>query len=50
MMTQTGVTGEKKNIAFIKFTFPPLTPETPLVVTLLSRSQIRVVKAYKLNP
>jgi hypothetical protein len=50
MMTQTGVTGDKKNVAFVKFTFPPLTPETPLVVTLLSKSQIRVVRAYKLNP
>ena len=50
MNVQTGVTGPAKNIALVRFSFPPLRPETPLVVTLLSKSQIRVIKAYKLNP
>lgn len=35
------------NVAEISFNFPSLTPESPLVVTLLSRAQIKVVKAYK---
>ena len=38
------------NIAEIRFSFPPLTPESPLVVTIQSKSKIQVIKAYKLNP
>jgi hypothetical protein len=37
-------------IAELKFSFPPLTPENSLVVTLFSKKQIRVVKAYKMHP
>jgi hypothetical protein len=40
----------KNNIAIIKFSFPPITPESPMVVTLLSKTQIKVVKVYKINP
>jgi len=38
------------NIATLRFNYPSLTPESSLVITLLSKSRIRVVKAYKLNP
>jgi hypothetical protein len=43
-------TSINNNIATLRINYPPLTPESPLVVTLLSKSQIRVVKAYKLTP
>ena len=45
----TGISGEKKNIAFVKFAFPPLTPETPLVVTLLSKEDIRVTEVQQIH-
>jgi hypothetical protein len=38
-----------KNIASLKIGFPPLTPESSLIVTLYSKNQIRVIKAYKAN-
>jgi hypothetical protein len=50
MNVQTGRAGPANNIAVVRFSFPPLRPETPLVITLLSKAQIRVTKAYKLNP
>jgi hypothetical protein len=50
MMVRKGITGDKMNVAIVGFSLPALIPETPLVVTLLSKSQIRVVKAYKPNP
>jgi hypothetical protein len=49
MNVQKGVAGPAKNTAIVRFSFPPLRPETPLVVTLLSKNQIRIVRAYKLN-
>lgn len=50
MNVYTGIKEANKNVAMIRFSFPPLTPESPMVVTLLSKTKIRVVKAYKLNP
>lgn len=51
MSVQKGIGGgANRNVAIIKFGFPPLTPESPMVVTLFSKTQIKVVKAYKLNP
>jgi hypothetical protein len=50
MNIMTGVARDNKNIAIVRFSFPSLTPESPLVVTLLSKTQIKVIKAYKLNP
>lgn len=38
-----GFGGPKHNVAFLRFTFPPLTPESPLVVTLFSKKDIRVL-------
>lgn len=49
MNVQTGIAGEKKNIGFVKFSFPPLAPETPLVVTLLSKEDIRVTKVDQIH-
>lgn len=37
------------NVAQLSFGSPPLTPESPLVITLLSKKQISVIKAYKLK-
>lgn len=34
-----------KNVASLKIGFPPLTPESPLIITLYSKNQIRVIKA-----
>jgi hypothetical protein len=45
----TGISGEKKNIPFVKFAFPPLVPETPLVVTLLSKEDIRVTEVQQIH-
>jgi hypothetical protein len=45
----TGISGEKKNIAFVKFAFPSLAPETPLVVTLLSKEDIRVTEVQQVH-
>ena len=45
-MKETGVKG---NIAYFKLGYPPLRPETPLVVTLLSKENIRVVEIRQLN-
>ena len=50
MSMMTDIVGPQKNIALLRFGFPPLTPESSLIVTLLSKTQIRVVKASKLNP
>jgi hypothetical protein len=50
MSKQTGVMGQNNNIAIVKFGLPALRPETPMVVTLLSKSQIRVTKILKLAP
>jgi hypothetical protein len=50
MNVQTGIADSNKNVAIIRFSFPPLTPENPMVVTLLSKTQVKVVKASKLNP
>jgi len=49
MNVQTGIAGEKKNIGFVKFSFPPLTPETPMVVTLLSKGDIRVTEVQQMH-
>ena len=50
MNVQTGIAGANKNVAVVRFSFPSLTPESPMVVTLLSKTQVKVVKASKLNP
>jgi hypothetical protein len=47
---QAGPADQNKNIAIVRFSFPPLKPETPMVVTVLSKSQIRVIRGFKLNP
>jgi hypothetical protein len=49
MSKRIGIGGPNNNTATVAFAFPPLRPETPLVITLLSKAQIRVVKAYKLH-
>lgn len=36
------------NVAIVHFTFPPLKPETPLVVTILSKDDIRVKAIEKM--
>lgn len=41
-MTSSGVVENNPNQFFLKFSSPPLTPQTPLVVKLLSKSAIRV--------
>lgn len=46
---QTGIAGEKKNIGYVRFSFPPLQPETPLVVTLLSKGDIRVTEVQQMH-
>jgi hypothetical protein len=43
----TGISGDKKNVGLVKFSFPALTPETPLVVTLLSKTDVRVVEVQQ---
>lgn len=40
---------QNKNVGIVHFTFPPLKPETPLVVTLLSKQDIRVKSISKLQ-
>lgn len=47
MSVMKGISG---NVAELRFSYPPLTPESALVITVYSKSQIRVVKAYKLHP
>jgi hypothetical protein len=49
MNVQTGIAGEKNTVGFVKFSFPPLTPETPLVVTLLSKGDIRVTEVQQIH-
>jgi len=44
----SGVSKEKNNIAIIKFTNHPVTPAAPLVVTLLSKTDIRVKQIRRL--
>lgn len=50
MNVQVGPAAQNKNIAIVRFGFPPLRPETPLVLTILSEKEIHVVRAFKLNP
>jgi hypothetical protein len=45
-----GPSVDNKNIAVLKFSSPTLKPEKPLVVTILSEHEIRVVRAFRLNP
>jgi hypothetical protein len=42
MSVYKGIIGSKNNIAILKFAFPPVTPETPLVITILSKTDVRV--------
>ena len=45
MNMRTDING---NVAFVSFGFPPFTPESPLVVTLLSKTDIRVKQIDRL--
>jgi hypothetical protein len=42
--------GHRGNTLEFSFNFPALSPENSLVVTILSKTQIRVVRAYKIPP
>ena len=42
--------GHKGNTLEFGFSYPPLTPENSLVVTIFSKTQIKVISAYKLHP
>lgn len=47
---QIGPADQNHKIAVVRFSFPALKPETPLVVTILSKSKIKVVRGLKLAP
>jgi hypothetical protein len=42
MSVYNGAAPNNKNVAVVRFTFPPMEPSTPLVVTILSKEDIRV--------
>jgi hypothetical protein len=49
MMTYAGPAPNNPNVAIVKFAFPALQPETPLVVTIFSKTDIRVKQLAKLQ-
>jgi hypothetical protein len=49
MNVTTGIGGSNNSVAFVKFSFPPVTPEAPLVVTLLSKTDIRVTEVAPIH-
>ena len=49
MNTENGYMGQGKNIPYLKIGFPPLTPTNPLVVTLLSKDDIRVTSVQQIH-
>jgi hypothetical protein len=49
MMSYAGPAPSDKNVAIVKFAFPSLQPETPLVVTILSKTDIRVKQLMKVQ-
>jgi hypothetical protein len=42
------IQGPQHNMAVLRFGFPPLTPESPLVVTIFSKQDLRVIEIKKL--
>jgi hypothetical protein len=48
MDTFIGPSPNNKNVAVVKFSFPSLAPESPLVVTILSKTDIRVQEIGKI--
>ena len=49
MSVAHGLSEDKKTFQF-SFRFPPFTPESPIVVTLLSKTDIRVTKVERIPP
>lgn len=49
MSKLTGIAGRKNNVAVVKLGFRPLDPETPVVVTLLSRKDIRATELQQIH-
>jgi len=48
MNTYSGVPGPRNDVAVVRFSFPTLTPEAPLVITLLSKTDIKVKQIARL--